>query len=356
MPSNKIAVISDVHANYQALQAVLSHAEKQGVEEVWFLGDAVGYGPEPYRCLKLLKEVINNPRTWVLGNHDQVMRFSPEENEFLFKQGCDQLQRQVHPITQYIGDDPDKLAAFRINYHILDTFPGTREFLLSHPSTSQIETHFFLFHGGVRNGTPSFTYTKDRVNVQEEYFPSIYKITGKILEKLKSQGIPDKFLEKIRTMQNQEISGEEKFVDLLQTAMENQQMEEFRSIILKHAFLKHKKRYTDPGLNIFLFGHTHLPACFKGANQSPAKKIEFVEQEMKRETRIQLDDDHVWFINPGSVGQPRDGDPRASYIVLDRNHYSLQLHRVEYKIAATQRQMKVYKMPHNFILRLSQGR
>jgi predicted phosphodiesterase len=356
MPSNKIAVISDVHANYQALQAVLSHAEKQGIEEVWFLGDAVGYGPDPYLCLKLLKEEINDPQAWVLGNHDQVMRYSPEENEFLFKENCDQLQRQVHPITQYIGDDTDKLAAFRINYQILDTFPGTREFLLSHPSTSQIETHFFLFHGGVRNGTPSFTYTKDRVNVQEEYFPSIYKITEKVLEKLKSEGIPDQFLEKIKTMQNREITGEEKFVDLLQTAMENQQMEEFRSIILRHAFLKHKKRYTDPGLNIFLFGHTHIPACFKGANQAGREKIEFIEQDIKRKTRIQLDDEHVWFINPGSVGQPRDGDPRASYMVLDRKDYTIHLHRVEYKIKATQRQMKVYKIPHNFISRLSQGR
>lgn len=356
MPLPKIAVLSDVHANYQALQAVLSHAERQGIEEVWFLGDAVGYGPNPHRCLKLLKKTIDNPGAWILGNHDEVMNYPPQENEFLFNENCEPLKREIHPITKYIGENQDTLNAFRINYQILDTFTGGREFLLSHPSTSQMEPGIFLFHGGVRNGTPSFTYTKDRVNVQEEYFPSIYKITEKVLEKLRSEGIPDKILEKIRTMQNREITGEEKFLELIEKVMEDQQMERYGKMILKHAFLTHKKRYTDPALNIFLFGHTHLPACFKGVNQPGRNKIEFFEQDMKRKTRILLNDEHVWFINPGSVGQPRDGDPRASYMVLDRKDYTLRLHRVEYKIKATQRQMEIYNMPENLISRLSLGR
>ena len=67
MPESKVAIISDVHSTYEALQSVISHADTEGVTEVWFLGDAVGYGPDPNGCVELLRSM---PHLCIAGNHD----------------------------------------------------------------------------------------------------------------------------------------------------------------------------------------------------------------------------------------------------------------------------------------------
>lgn len=61
------AVLSDVHSNLEALESVLRDIKKRGIREVLFLGDAVGYGPDPDRCMILLKEECE---ILVAGNHD----------------------------------------------------------------------------------------------------------------------------------------------------------------------------------------------------------------------------------------------------------------------------------------------
>jgi predicted phosphodiesterase len=363
MQDNKIAIISDVHSNYEALASVISHAHSQGVSDVWFLGDAVGYGPDPHRCLKLLQETIAHPDAWVLGNHDEAMRYPPNGMELVDMKrkstGTRCLQTQVNPIIHCIGSSPDTFNAFRINYEILDAFPERRNFLLSHHATSRMQQRFFLVHGGIRSGTPATTYTIDRVDAQNEFWLSIYKVTAKTLKKLKSEKLPGHIYQTLESMENQEIIGEDKFLDLLQTMTGNQSIEEYKTVILQHAFLSHRRRFHDIELGIFLFGHTHQPVCFKGINQvqqTGKEKIEFFAHDLKREKIIQLDDRHAWFFNPGSVGQPRDGDPRASYLIFNKHNDTMQLHRVEYNIRAAQKQMESYRLPTNFIQRLSLGR
>lgn len=71
----KRAIISDIHGNLEALQAVLADAKSQGVDEIFCLGDIIGYGPNPCECLDL---VIENTRVCLLGNHDQGALFDPE--------------------------------------------------------------------------------------------------------------------------------------------------------------------------------------------------------------------------------------------------------------------------------------
>lgn len=71
----KRAIISDVHGNLEALKAVLAHVKEQGVDDVFCLGDVIGYGPNPCECLDL---VIENCTLSLLGNHDQGALFDPE--------------------------------------------------------------------------------------------------------------------------------------------------------------------------------------------------------------------------------------------------------------------------------------
>jgi hypothetical protein len=67
------AIISDIHANYEALLAVLDDIRRQGAEEIVCLGDVVGYGPEPVPCLSLIRRIC----VWSLcGNHDAAMFMS----------------------------------------------------------------------------------------------------------------------------------------------------------------------------------------------------------------------------------------------------------------------------------------
>lgn len=66
----KIALLSDVHANLVALEAVLADIHSSGgVDMHWFLGDVVGYGPQPFQCLQRLHEVVGQ-QSWLAGNHD----------------------------------------------------------------------------------------------------------------------------------------------------------------------------------------------------------------------------------------------------------------------------------------------
>lgn len=71
----RIALLSDIHANFNALQAVNADLATQGVAACWFLGDIVGYGPEPVACVHWLAEAIHGVDTeaWVLGNHDALL-------------------------------------------------------------------------------------------------------------------------------------------------------------------------------------------------------------------------------------------------------------------------------------------
>jgi predicted phosphodiesterase len=68
------AIISDIHSNFEALQAVLKDIEQQGVSEIYCLGDIVGYGPNPRECLDLVMKC----KIVILGNHDQGAMFDPD--------------------------------------------------------------------------------------------------------------------------------------------------------------------------------------------------------------------------------------------------------------------------------------
>ena len=95
-------------------------------------------------------------------------------------------------------------------------------------------------------------------------------------------------------------------------------------------------------------GHTHKPAIFL-CRETGCGALDF-----PAEADFRLDKNRL-FINPGAVGQPRDGDPRASYVVLDDEARTIRLYRVPYDIAATQAKMLKAGLPSNLIARLSYG-
>lgn len=100
-----------------------------------------------------------------------------------------------------------------------------------------------------------------------------------------------------------------------------------------------------------LFGHTHIPSMFASVDEGRMRVLQ-VEGALTVELTALAG---KTFLNPGSVGQPRDGDPRSAYLLLDLSAGSAEWRRVPYDIEATQAQMREARLPRRLIERLSQG-
>jgi diadenosine tetraphosphatase ApaH/serine/threonine PP2A family protein phosphatase len=103
---------------------------------------------------------------------------------------------------------------------------------------------------------------------------------------------------------------------------------------------------------ICLFGHTHYPAVFASANGSleSARVAAAVEGELKLQSGMK------YLINPGSIGQPRDGDPRAAYAIVDVPAARIDMVRLKYPIEVTQEKIRRAGLPDPLADRLAVGR
>jgi diadenosine tetraphosphatase ApaH/serine/threonine PP2A family protein phosphatase len=104
-----------------------------------------------------------------------------------------------------------------------------------------------------------------------------------------------------------------------------------------------------------LYGHTHLPAIFKIVDQD-VSSFEGDAPDPNRETVVPLQRGSQYLINVGAVGQPRDGDPRAGYGVLDDEAREVRLYRVVYPIESAQQKIIAAGLPANLANRLALGR
>jgi predicted phosphodiesterase len=237
------AVISDVHANLEALGAVLKDIEKRNVKGILFLGDAVGYGPDPNECVRLLKE---NCSVLLAGNHDWAVLGLTNVEYF-------------NPVAKAAIRWTDENLAEK-NRKIISGFSLVK--LLKKES-------IFLVHSTPRE--------------PEEWHYLI-------------------------TLSDAEVN--------------------FRSFEQK----------------VCLLGHSHSPFIVEKRSSG---------QMTVHKEKARLNKNSRYIINVGSVGQPRDGDPRACYALL--NSEKIELIRVEYSIGETQRKMREAGLPEPLIQRLYYG-
>ena len=106
--------------------------------------------------------------------------------------------------------------------------------------------------------------------------------------------------------------------------------------------------------NIVLFGHTHLQGIF--THSRGRYDVVRRPEPFEREVAVRLDSDGAYLINPGSVGQPRDSDPRAAYAILDTDALSVSLRRVAYDHETTRRRIESAGLPEVLGARLAFGR
>ena len=238
----RLAILSDVHANLTALDAVLADAGQ--VDAIRVLGDVVGYGPDPDEVVDRLRSA---GATGVCGNHD------------LAALGGDLIE----------WFNPDARAA--IEWTIGRISPSTREWLGALPERVE-DGEFTLVHGSPRD--PVWEYITD-------------------------PGIAAAELDEMATP-------------------------------------------------YCLFGHTHVPVAYRQSRKG-------MDTVRTRPGDVVVLDDRRALLNPGSVGQPRDGIPTASWLLLDTDALTATWHRTEYDIGRTQAAMRAAGLPPRLIARLSVG-
>jgi diadenosine tetraphosphatase ApaH/serine/threonine PP2A family protein phosphatase len=109
---------------------------------------------------------------------------------------------------------------------------------------------------------------------------------------------------------------------------------------------------------VTFFGHTHVQGGFwidDEKNQEGGLEPKYVSRNGRQELTIELDATARYMINPGSVGQPRDGDPRAAFAFYDTDQRTVTFHRVPYDIAAAQEKIFAAGLPERLAIRLEQG-
>jgi predicted phosphodiesterase len=232
----RYAIISDIHGNLQALEAVLQEIESLRISEVVCLGDIVGYGPNPRECLDL---VMTACRQTIRGNHDDAA---------------------VNPATA-------------------ESFNGSAR-------TAIMWTRSVLFrrHLDMLRLLPHVAYVDDRA--------------------LCVHDCP--------------VPGPTDYVhDVRMAAMA------FRGFETQ----------------VCLLGHTHVPTAFEVASQHPEDVImakDVAAFPLRDGQGVRFASRKRYICNPGSVGQPRDADPRASFGVLDLRRNTFSVHRVAYDVASAQ--------------------
>lgn len=249
----KRAILSDIHGNLEALEAVLADIRTLGVDQIFCLGDVVGYGPNPGECVDAAAAF----QITVLGNHDQGALFDPEG----FSSGAERAIFWTRRQLEVQAGQPE-LAQRRLG------------FLCDLPRCHRDGDLLFV-HGSARNPLNEYVFPEDIYNARK--------------------------------------------------------IDKIFSVIPKYCFQ----------------GHTHVPGVFTEDGHRFFSPREVGDQFTLGSQKV--------MINVGSVGQPRDGDYRSSYVILDGTR--VQFRRVDYPVEVTVR--KIYAIPEldNFLGdRLREGR
>jgi predicted phosphodiesterase len=310
----QITILSDIHSNYYALERVLDHAQQSGVDRYWLLGDLVGYGPHPVECMRWFKD--NHQRIdWVMGNHDaMLMAWVIRERIRDHPKHENQLRRAnalaLKELAEVEGDSEknkdrsiainNAILALLLNKKTLGDSPELDEFWQEtfdrgHYGPQKIDSEsieYWIVHASRREGRQIGEY--------------IYPWSSHLLK-----------------------------LELQALLLINQ---------------KEPKSTNTPVCQ--LHGHSHVPyivtldrpdmdgnwqpACAEPGRSYPLGKS-------------------ITLANPGSVGQPRNGDQRACYAMLDTEQQTITFHRIAYDYKKTSRDLATGKYPNPLVERLEKA-
>lgn len=241
----KLALLSDLHANLQALDACLAHAQAQGAGRIALLGDLVGYGPQPAEVLGKVRALQAEGAIVLRGNHDETAVTPP---------GADTPARYGHATARWTHETLDE---------------AQRAFLAGLPLLHQ-EAGWLLAHASAH---------------QPERWPYV---------------------------------DDERGADACLSAAQQ----------------------LHPGVTHVFCGHVHHQRVFyRGAGRG------LMRFSPHPGVPVAMPRHRGWVATVGSVGQPRDGDPRAMYALLDTSAGSVTFHRVDYDVPAACQALRRSTLP-----------
>ena len=240
-----VAICTDIHGNRHGFEAVIAAARAAGAEDMWCLGDLVGYGAEPDACVALADEHCS---IVLAGNHDLAVTGALSLEDF--SRGAALAARWTQET---------------INAESLRWLSELEPYGESHG--------FGLFHASPRD--PVWEYV---------------------------------------------LSG-----------------------------LTAELCFDSTDFRVSFIGHSHVALSFTRTEGEPATGTTRREGE-----ELELES-HEWLINPGSAGQPRDGDPRAAWLLLDTERRTVSYRRAEYDIAGAQAAIRAARLPDSLAERLQYG-
>jgi predicted phosphodiesterase len=242
----RLAIISDIHSNLPALEAVLAEIEDSGADEVWCLGDVVGYGAQPDECARIVSERC---AVSLVGNHDLAVLDEIEVSAF------------------------SPSAADAVTWTKANAAPETLEFLRGlKPSDEDREVA--LYHASPRDPVWEYVLWTDQA---------------------------------------------------------------------AECIAKQSAR-------VSLIGHSHVALFFV----EPEGDSDARGAHAEAGTTLEIGDQR-WLINPGSVGQPRDGDPRAAWLELDTDAWTAAYRRTPYEIERAAESIADAGLPEQLGARLYVG-
>jgi diadenosine tetraphosphatase ApaH/serine/threonine PP2A family protein phosphatase len=246
----KYAIVSDIHANLEALHAVLTDARPQA-DRIICLGDIVGYNANPNECLRLVQNVCN---LTIVGNHDQAA------------------------IGTRPYDDFNEYAREAMDWTRQHLTPAGLAYLRQLPLTARFGACWLAAHG-----SPSDT---------DEY---LFHVS------------------------------------------------QFRQ---SFAYLQWQR----PEIRCCFVGHTHLPMVWHCTPDGEVGPMEVTS------LTVPLELTYRYIVNPGSVGQPRNGNPDASYVLLDDAALTVEFRFVPYDLGTAQDKIYDVGLPPYLAERLAEGR
>jgi predicted phosphodiesterase len=241
----RVAIASDIHGNRHAFEAVIAAAQEAQVEELWCLGDLVGYGADPDACVALAEA---NCAICLAGNHDLAV------------------------VESLSLEDFSRGAALAAQWTIDVIRPETREFLLGLSAEGEADG-IGLYHASPRD--PIWEY-----------------VLSGLTAELCLDAAPQR---------------------------------------------------------VSLIGHSHVALSFNRPDGEPASG------STRRAGDLLDIGTGEWLLNPGSTGQPRDGDPRAAWLVLDTDAWTAEWRRAEYDLAGAQAAIRAARLPDSLAERLQYG-
>lgn len=299
----KIAVLSDIHANRSALTAVLNDLSERGLDHFWCLGDMIGYYCDPVEPLMFVKRYVDAD-DWVMGNHEVMLTdlILPQDTErdpnikgveIETKGGKIRARGEFMSLEDWQMTNGSPIKCLALNRSELDAHEEATRFWRSSFTRERMKPRRKNING------------RDHVRVHA----SQHNHTGRYVYSWQDEILLPK---------------------------------EFQAL--------EENKGASQSPQTLWYGHTHVPTLVFG-RQNGDGRYEADAVFIETEKTYALGDSYA-LINPGSVGQPRDGDRRASYAILDTDSQSVTFVRVSYSYQETAHRLLTKGYPEALARRL----